>query len=238
MRCSLTSCIAMKMKRSIRVPYIECNCKKVAGIIAIFTMIVAVIILCGYVWGRDVATWLSMGYLPMSMTSAAAFLLSGVILINRVRMIDDPNDIAHMVIPIASYILILLVSVTALEDVLDINSTNGNVVFFGFDLLSGDKMQGPGLASIVGFLIIGVVNITYSFEHRHHERTMRIVGGMMAAIGVTGIIGYVTDTPILYSDILNMSKPISLYSAILFFLLGVGFSLGARHGKSSLIKTA
>ena len=221
----------MKKKRSIKVPFIECNCKRVAGIIAIFTMIVAVIMLSGYVWGASMVTSLSMGYLPMSITSAAAFLLSGVILMNRVRTIDDPNDIAHMVIPIVSYILILLMSVTALEDVLVINSSNGNV-FFGFDLLSGEKMQGPGLASIIGFLIIGVVNITYSLEHRHHERTMRILGGMIAAIGGTGIIGYITDIAILYWDITNTSKPISLHSAILFFLLGIGFLLGARHGNS------
>lgn len=228
----------MKTKRSIKVPFIECNCRKVAGIIAIFIMVVAIIMLSGYVWGRDVVSFLSMGYIPMSITSAAAFIMCGTILIYRVKEIDDPNDIGHIVIPIVSYALILLVSVTILESVLNINGMNGNTVFFGFDLLSGEKMQGPSLASIVSFLIIGMVNIVYSLELSHHERTMGFVGSIVAIIGATAVIGYVTGTPILYSDIPNISKPMSFYSAILLLFLGIGCLLSTRHNNTSSTKGA
>lgn len=225
----LASSIAMKKKSSSLRSSVDNACSCCASIISVFVMVAAIIMLMAHIWGEDAATYVSAGSVPMSISSALAFIMAAVILIYRTRIIKNADDPGHIAIPVVSYILMLLMGTTILQNILHMYSGINVTYIFEYDELSQSHGGGPSLVSAMLFLWIGLTNIGYSFESGNPKIMQRFTGIVMAIIGVVPMVGYLANIPVLYYEIADVSKGMSLYSSVLFFLLGIGFMWGTWH---------
>lgn len=205
----------------------------IATVMAIIVIICGVLVLMAYAWGEGAVLTLAMGYSPMSISSALAFIASGIILMNRSRRMSNADDSGHAIIPIVSYALVLLMGSTLLRNLLHGNANELITYIFEYDAISRSHYGGPSLMSASMFLLIGVVNIGNYFEFEGGGKVQQYMGVVVAIVGTIATLGYIAHIPLLYFSISNFGKPMSTLSALLFILLGVGFVLCGLHFKSS-----
>lgn len=219
----------MKNKRLTKASSAEYKRQITIDSIVVIIVLMATIILTAYVWGEGMARVISVGYLPMSTSSAIAFLLSAIMLMHRGRAETKFDDASNIIIPIVAYALLLFMGMTFFQDIFRLQEVGGSSVLFGYDIFSREAIRGPSLMSIINFTLMAITNMAYSFDLKFNQKLQLLTGNIIAVSGVIALMGYVTNTQVLYYDIEGISKGMSLYSVILFILLGVGFSLvGSR----------
>lgn len=219
----------MKNKRVTAAHSVEHKHQIAISSIVVAIVMMATITIISYIWGDSVLKVISMGYLPMSMSSAIAFLLGAIILMHRGRVAVQFDDAGHIIIPIVAYTLLLFMSMTFFQDLFRLQEMGVPTVLFGYDILSREATRGPSLMSIINFLLVATTNMAYSFELKYNRKVQMLIGNIIVITGVIALMGYVTNTAILYYDIDGLSKGMSLQGAILFILLGAGFALvGSR----------
>ncbi|MCL5733594.1 MAG: hypothetical protein M1334_02960 [Patescibacteria group bacterium] len=201
----------------------KCNCKSKEIIISILIIAGGLLGLIG--WYFDLHSILSIisGRHEIRFTSAFSFIMVGLILISVYETIhaDRKNtDFALIVLPAASLAIILFMTFFVAEKIFGI-PVDVEHVFIG----ESGGLTGMSAVTAFNFLLIALIGVAAMFKIRWIRIAIFISGILVSLSGLLAILGYILNIKMLYFDILGISGPMSLMSAIMFLITGIGFSL-------------
>ncbi|MCL5733945.1 MAG: hypothetical protein M1334_04870 [Patescibacteria group bacterium] len=203
----------------------KCNCKSKEAIIT-------VLIIAGGIFGA-IDWYLSHPILlnifpsshQMRFTSALSFIMVGLIYFSVYEIIhaDHKNiDFALLILPAAALSIILFVTFYVAEKIFGIPVDAENI-FIG----KSASLVRMSAVTAFSFFIIALVGLAAMFKIKW-IRIVILIGGVIVGLsGLLAILGYALNIKMLYFDIdiLGISGAMSLASAIIFLITGIGFSL-------------
>ncbi|MBU1032386.1 MAG: hypothetical protein ABII13_01690 [Patescibacteria group bacterium] len=192
-----------------------------AGIVTI----VGLLVMLG--WFLDVPLLKSIlpQWVTMKFSTALAFALSGITLY-LIFLCKRNSETAHVLLPLSSLFILLLMLVLFLSVVFGIKS--GIEDLFVREDAGAVYTTVPGRPSIgtmIDFILIALLGLTAVFKVKRHRMFLRWGGGAISVIGVIAILGYVFNVPELYYTVENVSTAMALHTAILFVLIGLDLVL-------------
>ncbi len=201
----------------------KCNCKSKLPILSILAIIGGVLGIIGWYFNDRYFLSVLPGWHEMRFTSAALFIMSGLILLSVDRIIhaDHKNqDLAPFLLSAASLIILLFLSFFTMEKFFGI-PLDAEEIFIG-KLASLGQMS---TLTAINFFIVAIIGLMAMFKPKWFRLAIFLSGIVLAAGGLAAILGYLFKASFLYFNIPHFSGPMSLVSAIIFLIIGAGFLL-------------
>jgi hypothetical protein len=199
--------------------------KRTAKLLALAVIWAGIAVVIG--WLLDISVLLSIrsGWMNMKFNTAVAFILSGTILYLIVRSREGQADKAQVVIPIISFIIILLMGTSFLSAVFGIRTGIDGIFIEDTHPAPTTVVSGrPSLPTMLNFLLIAAGGLLSAAGAEKIRLQLRLIGLTVAVIGAVPVIGYILNLPMLYYYIKDINSAIAFNTAFLFILLGVGLA--------------
>jgi hypothetical protein len=196
---------------------------RIAKALSLIVVIAGMAVIIGWIFDIGLLKSITPAWISMKLVSAFAFVLSGIILYFIVRALESQFDTAQVVISVASMTIILLMGLLFFSALLNVHT--GIEDLFIEDLHDAVMSVVPGRPSIptmFNFMLIGTAGIVTILNPYKARLTLKIIGSVIAAIGVIAVFGYCLDKPLLYYYIEGVNSAIAFHTAALFVLLGIG----------------
>jgi hypothetical protein len=197
--------------------------RKIARAFSLVVMVAGLCVIAGWIFDISVLKSVRPTWIAMKVTTAVAFVLSGITLYFIVRAVEGEFDKAQVVLSITSLVIILLMGILFFSSILNVHT--------GLEDLFIKEPPGdirtvvpgrPSIPTIFGFILIGIAGIVILLNLDKYCAILQMIGGLVAAIGALAIVGYGIDFPVLYYYIEGISSAIACHAAFLFVLLGIG----------------
>ena len=198
--------------------------RKTAKVLSLIVIIVAIMVIIGWIFDISVLKSISPAWVTMKLTTAIAFLLSGITLYFIIRAIEGEFDKAQVALSITSLIIILLIGTLLFSAFLKIHT--GVDGLFIKEPAGAVKTVTPGQPSVptmLNFILMAVAGIFTILNPNKLQSKLRIIGLAVGAIGAAAVVGYIINAPLLYYFIEGINSAMACHTAILFVLLGMGF---------------
>jgi hypothetical protein len=197
--------------------------RKIAKLLSLAVVIAGMMVITGWIFDIGVLKSIWPTWVSMKFDTAVAFVLSGITLYFIVRAVEGEFDKAQVVLSVTSLIIILLMGILFFSFILNIHT--GLEDLFIREAPGNVKSVVPGRPSIptmFSFILIGIAGIVILINPDKYQLKLRVIGVVVAAIGVLAIIGYGIDFPALYYYIEGINSAMACHTAVLFVLLGIG----------------
>ena len=198
------------------------NDLKIENILSGVVIFVGVMVIVGWFLGIPILTSILPQWVTMKFSTALSFLMSGISLFFIARVVEGKPNIAQVVLPFTSLVILLLMATllwsvvigvrTGIED-LFVQETEGAV--------KTTTPERPSSGTMVDFILVGVAGVIALFNHRSLKKYLKGIGWVVAVIGGFAVLGYIINAPFLYYTIQQWSTAMALHTAILFTLLKV-----------------
>lgn len=197
--------------------------------IAGFTFLVGVAVMLGWYFDINALTSVVPGLATMKFTTAICFSLSGVMLFFMARVFEGELDVSHIALSLTAFIILLIMSVlffsvffeihTGIEDLFVVQAKESI-----FTVPQGQ----PSMGTIFNFILIGIGSILVIYDPQWCRKKLFLLGGLIAVVSLTAVVGYMINVPYLYYEADGISNAMAIHTAILFALQGSGFMLLAK----------
>ena len=197
--------------------------RKTAKVLSLIVIIVAIMVIIGWIFDISVLKSISPAWVTMKLTTAIAFLLSGITLYFIIRAIEGEFDKAQVALSITSLIIILLIGTLLFSAFLKIHT--GVDGLFIKEPAGAVKTVTPGQPSVptmLNFILMAVAGIFTILNPNKLQPKLRIIGLAVGTIGAAAVVGYIINAPLLYYFIEGINSAMACHTAILFVLLGMG----------------
>jgi len=194
-----------------------------AKVLAAIVSIAGVAVIIGWIFEIGILKSILPGWVSMKITTAIAFVLSGITLYFITRAVEGEFDKAQVVLSITSLIIILLMGILFFSAILGIHT--GVEELFIKETVAAAKTVTPGRPSIptmINFILIAFAGIFTMFNSGKLRSQLRIIGLAIGIIGASAVIGYIVDAPILYYYVKDVNSAMACHTAVLFVLSGTG----------------
>ena len=218
--------------------------KTVVPLICIFTTLVAVLVIFGWLLDISFLKTLLPGAITMKFSTALSFLSSSTCLWFIYRQEMYESTWADVVIPVTTLSIMILMGVILFSIIFGFTT--------GFDdlfveptaeSLFSNTPGRPSLATMISFFSIAAMAMaSMSGESwKFRVRFYLFLGLGVSLTGAVALTGYALGMPLLYYAYLGVSNAMAIHTAGLFFLMGVGFQLlgwqvTRKNGKAGVPK--
>lgn len=194
--------------------------------LAVFTSLMGVVVIIGWVFDVEVLTSLIPGFVTMKFMTAFSFVLSGLILglVNRLQA--DDEGWVQVLLP-SVCLLLLLIATTILVSVFLGFKTGLESLFVverGHAVLATVPGR-PSLGTLLAFHLVGLYGPLSLFSFMRLRLLLFVCGLLVLVLGSAALFGYWFGFPSLYYAQDGLSTAMAIHTAGLFVLLGVGFLL-------------
>ena len=197
--------------------------RKTAKVLSLIVIIAGIMVITGWIFDIGVLKSVSPAWVTMKLTTAIAFLLSGITLYFIVRALEGEFDRAQVVLSITSLIIVLLMGTLFFSALLKIHT--GVDDLFIKEHAGAVKTAVPGRPSVptmLNFILIASAGVLTILNPGNLQAKLRIIGLAVGIIGAVAVAGYIMNAPLLYYFIGGINSAMACHTAILFVLLGVG----------------
>lgn len=197
--------------------------RKTAKALSLAVIITGVIVIAGWIFDIAILKSISPAWVTMKFDTAIAFLLSGISLYFIVRALEGEFDKAQVALSVISLIIILLMGTLFFSTLFKLHT--GTEDLFIKDSPDAAKTVIPGQPSLptaVNFILIALAAILTTLNPKKISLKLRLIGFIVAAIGIIAIVGYIINAPSLYYYIEDRNSAMACHTAGLFVLLGTG----------------
>lgn len=205
---------------------------RIGKIIALMIGLEACLVMTGWFLGIDWLTRLSPAGINMKFFTALIFLFSAAGFYFVIKLLATNDEAARVILPgIALFVFLITVALFAT----DIFSQQINSAAIFTRAQGGIDMFGAGLPSplsALAFIIFGLVQMACLLPGGGRYRMLTSGGGLILLIGLTALIGYVVNQPLLYYQFGPSAIPMALNTALTFTLLGGGLVIITRQPQS------
>ncbi len=132
--------------------------------------------------------------------------------------------------PIVSMVIFLLMASLLASTIIGVDT--GVEELFVKDSMAAVQSVVPGrpsIATMLNFILIAMTGVLTTMNIAKLSKMVLIFGMTVAAIGITAILGYLIDQPLLYFSVLGKSSAMAVNTAILFILWGIGSAMTERN---------
>jgi hypothetical protein len=206
-----------------RGPRYDMQNTRIAKVLSIIVIISGMVVMIGWIFDIGLLKSIHPAWVSMKLITSLTFVLSGIVLYFITRVVEGEFDTAQVVISIASLTIILLMGLLFFSALLNVHT--GIEDLFIEDLHDAVMSVVPGRPSfptMFNFMLIGAAGIITILNPDKAKLTLKIIGSIIAAIGVIAILGYCIGIPLLYYYIEGINSSIAFHTAVLFVLLGIG----------------
>lgn len=199
------------------------NRMKIVKIIslAVFTAGIAVII--GWIFDINILKSIFPSWISMKISTALAFVLSGISLYYIAEALGGEFDIAQVVLSLTSLVIILLMGILFFSTTLGVHTGIEDLFIKDTGNLVKSVIPGrPSVPTMVEFLLITSCNILTILNPGKLQQKLKVIGFIILIIGALAVTGYIVNAPLLYYYIKNLNSAMACHTALLFVLLGTG----------------
>ena len=197
--------------------------RKIAKVLSVIVIVSGIMVIIGWIFDIGILKSISPEWVSMKLSTAIAFVLSGVTLYFISRAREGEFDIAQVVLSITSLTIVLLMGIFFFSALLNMNT--GTEDLFVREEAGAVKTVVPGRPSvptILNFLFIGAAGVLTILNPKKLRSKLRIIGLIVGIIGAVPVVGYIIKVPLLYYFIDGINSAIAFNTAVLFVLLGKG----------------
>ena len=197
--------------------------RKTAKVLSLIVIIVAIMVIIGWIFDISVLKSISPAWVTMKLTTAIAFLLSGISLYFIVRAMEGEFDKAQIALSITSLIIILLIGTLLFSAFLKIHT--GVDGLFIKEPAGAVKTVTPGQPSVptmLNFILMAVAGIFTILNSNKLQSKLKFTGLIVGIIGAAAVVGYIINAPLLYYFVEGINSAMACHTAILFVLLAMG----------------
>jgi len=206
-------------------------------IMAIIIGTVGLVVVIGWIFNIAIFESLTPNSVTMKFSTAISFLMSSVILylINESKCKN--SELARGLLPAPNMIILFYMLTLLVSNFTGINTGIENLFIMEKAGAQGSVLPGvPSIATMISFLLITSVSILSLIRYEKHDQETRIIGGIICGVGVTALLGYVANIPLLYYRINGFSSAMAIHTAITFLLIGIAFMIYSKtkYSESSI----
>ena len=197
---------------------------RAAQTLSIVVAISGTVVIAGWILDISVLKSISPAWISMKLTTALAFILSGITLYFIAGTFKNEFDRAQVAISITSLTLILLMGTLFFSHFLNVHTGIEDIFVRDTDISGYTVVPGrPSLPTMFGFMLIALAGIITLFRYSKLGYAFKAIGIMVGLIGALPVAGYIGNIPALYYFVSGVSSAIALHTAILFIMIGAGF---------------
>src|SRR3989344_8880906 len=193
------------------------NNYKITTILAAIISIVGFLVIIGWIFDITLLKSIMPSWVTTKFSSAVAFVFSGILLYAIARLQQqwrksECNLLAASSTAIAIVILPLLIS-----ELLNKYIGLENLFISEINYAVNSTIPGmPSIITMIGFILIIISAITLTIELRNKTlvKALNLIILLLLLLGVTTLIGYIFNLPVLYLDYGANRSAISATSAI------------------------
>lgn len=193
-------------------------------IISFMVMLISTLVMIGWIFNIQMFKSILPIWVTMKFSTALCFFLSGLTLYFIIEIISGEKAIAHVIIPITTLIILIIMGTLLASTFLEIRT--GIEDLFVKEKINAIKTTTPGRPSVgtmLSFILIVIAAIYSIISTKNLSLILNIIGIIVSIIGSIAIIGYIINMPILYYTVKNISTAMSFHTAALFIIIGLGF---------------
>ena len=197
--------------------------RKIAKALSLIVIIAGIMVIAGWIFDIGVLKSISPAWVTMKLSTAIAFLLSGITLYFIVKAIEGEFDKAQVALSITSLIIVLLMGTLFFSALLKIHT--GVDDLFIKESATAVKSVAPGrpsLPTMLNFILIASAGILTLLNPGNLQPKLRLIGLTVGITGAVAVAGYIMNAPLLYYFIEGINSAMACHTAILFALLGMG----------------
>lgn len=197
---------------------------KILKAISLITTAIGLAVVAGWVFDVDALKSVVPQEVTMKFSTAVSFVFSGVILYFVSNHFAGKVGNDQIAIPISGLVIFLFMASLLATSILGV--PNGIEQLFVTEDPAAVKTTLPGVPSIptlFNFLLIVAVGMI-SLNNPYNLRPIRYIGYAILAVGAISLIGHLSDQPVLYYYVENISTAMAIHTGILFVLIGYALS--------------
>ena len=195
---------------------------KILSGIVVFVWLVGIL---GWIFGIEWMTEIISGAGQVRLLAMISFVACGIILYSIIKNSEWKNkdSLFYLLALLSGLFLLIFVILTSVLQGIGIDFHLENFVSKVFSENLHDFIGSvPSLFALGGFVLVVFAGISSIINFR---RAIKIIGIVVALIGLTALLGYVIKNPLMYFDIAEISNAMTVHVAVLFVLLGAGLAL-------------
>jgi hypothetical protein len=196
---------------------------KTAKALSLVIMAVGLGVIVGWILDIGLLKSIRTTWVSMKVTTAIAFVLSGISLYFIARAVEGEFDKAQVVLSITSLVITLLMGILFFSAVLNIHTGLEDIFVEETPNTIKTVVSGrPSIPTMFNFVLIGIAGIGVMLNPDKYQPKLKMIGMTIATIGALATVGYIIDFPLLYYYIEGINSAIACHTAALFVLLGTG----------------
>jgi hypothetical protein len=198
--------------------------------IGILVSLSGALVMAGWLFGVEVLKSILPAWGSMKFSAALSFVMCGIMLYFIARFKKKDRELAVIVIPVTSMVVVLLMATMFTSTIIGTNV--GVEEMFVKDSIgpAGGTTPGrPSTATMLNFILLAAAGFLTTMDIKRLNRAPVIIGTIVAVIGLLAVFGYITGRPLLYFAFSGGSSPMAIHTAILFVLCGAGAVMAERN---------
>lgn len=162
-------------------------------------------------------------WVTMVFSTAFSFVFSGIVLYFSAQVQRKNHELAVLIIPIASMVVLLLMATLLASSIIGISMGIEDMVVRDPQPADGGYTPGqPSITTMLNFILIATAGALTTMNVGASGKVMASLGAIVGIVGLTAIVGYISHQPMLSLSVPGSSNAMALHTAILFVLWGVG----------------
>lgn len=168
-------------------------------------------------------------WVSMAFSTAFSFVFGGIVLYYSAQIQRKHHELAVLIIPIASMVVLLLMATLLASSIIGINMGIEEMIVRDPQPADGGYTPGqPSIATMLNFILIATGGTLTTMNIGALDKVMAGLGAIVGIVGLTAIVGYISHQPMLSFSVPGNSNAMALHTAILFVLWGAGAILITR----------
>lgn len=201
------------------------NSLKLIKIISLIVIILAALIIIGWIFDISFLKSILSVWAPMKFYTAVCFLLSGIALY-LMTISTQGKSWAINFLSFVVIVIFLLMMTLFVSSLLNVNTGLEDLFIKKTVKTANSLIPGrPSIPTMLAFILISTVGFLISLDQKRFIRKFFIFSIVVIVIGMIPIIGYIVHIPWLCYYISGINSAMSIYSAILFIIFGIGLAL-------------
>lgn len=196
--------------------------KSIIEALSVFVILVALVVMVGWFLDIGILKSLYPGWVSMKFTTALSFILCGLITLSIYYYLKNGSDSFQILLSMLSLLVLLLMLTLFISNWFNIPSGIENLFIRELPSTVNTPVPGrPSVMSMLNFVLVSSLGFITLFNPKKLAYWFIGIGSSALLIGLSPLLGYLSDTPFLYYSIPGFSSAMAFHTAFLFVLLGV-----------------
>ena len=218
-----------EVRSNLLLPHLAINRGSIPEAIGSLVSLCGLTVMAGWFLNIGVLKSILPAWVSMKFSTALSFLLSGVILCFISRFQKKNSDLAVIILPITSSIILLFMTTLLASTVIGANVGVEEMFIKDSMTAVGNVTPGrPSVATMINFIFIAIAGFLTSFDIKGFNKKLTIIGATVGLIGAAAVLGYILNQPLLYFAVPGKCSAVACHTAILFAVWGLGLILIER----------